>query len=489
MATTEHIGVSLWQKANGGNWYTHWRDPRDNRRKRNDSTETAHFDTATRIAMSLSRLINNRDFWEILPDGIHPQAEKIWGVRSLTGRVNQTRALLAQLQVSYEFLKENPPAGLSTQNDSAKWIEEALRLLKLLKEIAGERDTLAEENRRLKGIIQKISSRHLVKTEPKAYKDAVTDFFASPNGTSGSGQWREILRLWIDRFGREFGEQKDIHKVSTDSVIKHVSNLKKKNGKKVSGGTKLKLVNNLCMFLDHATSGLFDSKTVKDSIIPNLEEEDTEWFWLTKAQALGAIAELEKLPENGAFWADAATLQYACGFRPEELVLLRSKNVRIENGGAQIVVNRIFDGDKQGVRKLKTTRSQDAVQVPAFAMAALKRRMDADEFLLFPMYDTSLLPPIMQDRTKFEKKNGLWPTADEHQFSNCYRPRLRKAVKAFDASIEIKKVDARTLRRTCAREMILKHGYNQAAAVLRDSVETLRKHYADLQSSDISTER
>jgi hypothetical protein len=49
--------------------------------------------------------------------------------------------------------------------------------------------------------------------------------------------------------------------------------------------------------------------------------------------------------------------------------------------------------------------------------------------------------------------------------------------------------DALIMRHTCGREIILKYGFEKAAAVLRHDVKTLREHYADLRTSDVSTER
>jgi hypothetical protein len=96
-------------------------------------------------------------------------------------------------------------------------------------------------------------------------------------------------------------------------------------------------------------------------------------------------------------------------------------------------------------------------------------------------------PPQPVVLSEFELQNELWPPADAKVFSNAYRPRLRRAGKA--AELPWKKIDSRTLRRTCAREMILAQGFEAAAAVLRDSIETLRAHYADLLPSDVTTER
>jgi hypothetical protein len=140
---------------------------------------------------------------------------------------------------------------------------------------------------------------------------------------------------------------------------------------------------------------------------------------------------------------------------------------------------------------LKMDRSRDAANVPSWAKDAVKRRLEAakGKKTLFP-FSESGCQMWEYVRKKVDEKSALadfWPKAGDHFWSEMYLPKLREAAKA--AGLDTEKIDSKTFRHTCGREMILKYGFDEAAAVLRDSVQTLRDHNADLLTSDVSTER
>ena len=185
--------------------------------------------------------------------------------------------------------------------------------------------------------------------------------------------------------------------------------------------------------------------------------------------------------------------------QPEEIPILQTGKVNFTSGRAQILITPIFDDKKKLVRRVKTRAATDEVVVPAFSIEALNRRIAEKEFLLFPCYDYAILEPrSVKLLTEFEKQHKMWAVPPKefnennkhigYSFSKAFCERIRKAATGVEG-INIKKIDSRIFRRTCARELILKYGYEQAAAVIRDDVGTLRKHYANLTASDISTER
>ncbi len=338
--------------------------------------------------------------------------------------------------------------------------------------------------------------RAIKNASPKPVKDAIAEFFKSGASTA-TGGWKYALKQWFERFARDFPETQDVKTITAEEVAEHV------HKQDCSSDTKRRLKINLAKFMRHSTSGHFDefalSELTKALAKQTKAESNKNWFWLTNKQSLKII---ENLNTFGQYWSDAALLQYGTGVRAEELVLLQSSDVKILKGSAQIKIARIFDG-KQLVRRVKTYKSEDFVHVPKFAIGALERRLAEKSFLLFPCYDykTLIASKYHQRLTDFEKEHKLWSmpseledSADEdtsngeYGFSAAYLPRLRKAASGIEG-LNPKNVDSRTFRRTCARELILKHGYERAASVIRDSVETLRKHYADLKSSDTSTER
>jgi hypothetical protein len=268
--------------------------------------------------------------------------------------------------------------------------------------------------------------------------------------------------------------------------------------KENSSGNVRQRMDQTCKFLRWANP-MFEAAQVKNVLKPKLtkkkaEHEVEDWYWLTRTQVEAMVKSMREL--FGDYWANLVTLQHATGVRPEELVVLKRKAVKkAANGQYRIKIERIMqkDGRKNTVmRRVKTQRSEDAVVVPSFAVAALRAQMDRKEFLLFPL-EADVVGVNASALTRLERRLKLWPAADDAAFSRAYLRRIKAAAmhanKNSGAKIEVAKTDSRTMRRTCAREMVLAHGFEHAAAVLRDSVTTLRKFYADLESSDVSTER
>ena len=67
--------------------------------------------------------------------------------------------------------------------------------------------------------------------------------------------------------------------------------------------------------------------------------------------------------------------------------------------------------------------------------------------------------------------------------------RFREGHAAALGVVDAALIHSETLRHTCGRELVLAQGLEKAAQVLRLDVNTFRKHYADLHTSDISTDR
>jgi hypothetical protein len=300
--------------------------------------------------------------------------------------------------------------------------------------------------------------------------EAVKGFMADPAACHASGQWRDKIGYWLDRLVEGLGGTRNIQDIEPSDIIAHIEKYK------AAKTNKKKVATYLCKFLKWGTAGMFHSASVKEWV-EELPAEDEQWDWLKPKEGKRLIASLRKL--HGGYWADAGSLQYGMGWRPEELPLLQTTNVK--DGAIRLVP--IHDG-KTMVRRLKT--KSRTVNIPKMAKSAVKRRLAGGGFLLFPM------PPELpwtygKHRTAFEHERQLWPSADDGGWSGAFLARLREAATA--AGIDSTRIDSRMLRRTCARELILAHGFERAAAVLGDTVQTLRKHYADLEAEDVSTER
>ena len=144
------------------------------------------------------------------------------------------------------------------------------------------------------------------------------------------------------------------------------------------------------------------------------------------------------------------------------------------NSRLQVRIQRIEHNGKV-IRRVKTKRSKGFVDVPRWAEESVRRRLSKKNFLLFPNNHPQ--------GTSIEKKLLLWPSADDGAFSGHYLRRLRDS--ATQLGLDPTKIDSRVLRRTRARQIAEKFGLATAAVFIRDSIETLRKHYADLNSGDI----
>jgi hypothetical protein len=112
-----------------------------------------------------------------------------------------------------------------------------------------------------------------------------------------------------------------------------------------------------------ATFNGFDRATVLDWARPRLKtrkkaKRSEQWFWLERQQANKLIDDIRKT--HGEYWADAALIQYGCGFRPEELPLLQTRGAQVSDGKAKIAV--YTSSNKYG---LKTDRSHDALSCMA----------------------------------------------------------------------------------------------------------------------------
>jgi len=478
--------VKIYSKTAGGVLYLRFDDPRAGIRKQvNVSAHTDQRKVAERIAEELTRIINTPSEWTQLPSGLYPRTVEIWKPLSTDIReaLNSipliTSTMVASLPDNFTERLEDPA---SQQVLRFMEMEDQLReLLDDLYKTTLERDYYRERFTLADGQLRKMGAKTIKDASPRLIAEAVKAYFKATDGPKASGEWRYILMKWCERFSTALDKGRNAQDIEPDEIIAHIQ------GQDVADGTKKKLTFALCAFLDWASYRQFDTDHVKNAILPHLEDEETEWFWLTRKQCQLLIKNLVNATD-GNYWADAAMLQYACGFRPEEIPLLQRSRVSKVDGQQRIFVSRIMDGGKR-VRRIKTKNSEDSINVPSFALPALNRRMKVQEFLLFPLPSFEALPQRFKDRfTSFEIENRLWPSADDHYFSDVYLMRLRAAA-AKITGLDSSKIDSRILRRTCARELVLKYGYERAASVIRDNIDTLRKHYANLQSSDTSTER
>ena len=495
-------GITFVQRVTGGNIILFYRDPRKPDKKKrgtNFALGSNDDELANTVAEQLSRLIKNPN---LSTDDMHAMTKKAWvPVEGAQTALDDTH--LAIYKAPRYDPDESRKPGLRTQDPSyQRWFALFKQFKKLQKEVKGlllvkaDRDRLAVENIQLKARLRKMDVKAVLDASPISIKDAIPKFFQSGK-CEATGNWRYALKTWFERLAKDVGEDTNVHKLTPEVVRDHI------NKQKCNSETKRRLKINLCNFLRFATSENFDERTLTE-LTSDLkkkakQENNKAWYWLTRKQALQIIKNLKK--QVGQFVADAVLLQYATGIRSEEIPLLQRLSVKKEKRKLYIHIARIFDGAKL-VRKVKTEKSEDYVEVPSFALPALKRRMKGTEFLLFPCLkpDEWMAPRFAKALTDFERANKLWyvppheerddhdKTYSEYAWSEFYTPLLRKAAVGVK-DVKLEEIDARTMRRTCGRELIIEYGFDRAASVLRDDITTLRAHYADLKSSDTSTER
>ncbi len=494
-------GVEIKQQSTGGMLYVRFRDPRTHpKRQIYTTTETVDMGIAERIAGELSGIIYGpTEHWHKLPSGLHPRTTQIWNpVDTEIDDMTSDQAL----SIIFKQLKNGLTPENQTQFIQARRI--FIDLVNKVTEIPAliqERDKYKHENMLFKAERKRQGLRDIKDGARKLISQAIADYFDS--GACGArSSWRDALKGWFKRFGNELGMGENIMDVTPEQVAKHIFGLRRKgkngkDGKPVGADTKRRIRINLATFLRYSTNGNFDERRLftltKSLSVQARLETNTEWVWLEPEQATQVIA---AIPEQ--YFRDAATIQYQLGLRAEELPLLQSSKVDLVKN--QIHIARIFDG-KQLVRRLKTDNSEEYVQLNKAVMDAIKRRLAENNFLLFPC-DLKFIEPRFQEKiTEFERKHKLWPVppifdgnedkaeqgGNGYTFTNAFRKILRKA--ATSVLGNTKPMDSRTFRRTCARELVLKYGCDRAASVLRDDVETIKKHYGNLVASDTSTER
>jgi hypothetical protein len=494
-------GVSLHTKVKGGTISLMFRDPFDGGQQKKRTSKTKEWEKAEKIAVQVAEAIKAEQ-----PDYIGENYDdivyEILEVERHDAIRKKARAALAPKKVGIQ-LKREQVIGVSGENvslaiepfgsregrsredavltisaspDAVKALEDALQRLERMRQ---QRDywrskAIAAETK----LGRKLRDAEL-NSGPRSLREAATDFMKK---LSVGRTTKQQVGYWVERFLKDKGETKDVAEVSSDALIEH---LEKYRDRKKLGD----IYTYLSKFLVSATHGEFDRAPVLEWFRPlgkrkKAEKRAKQWFWLSRKQALALIEKLRE--QHGDYFADAAMIQYGCGFRPEELVLLQTSAVTVTSKKAARISVVALPG-----YGLKNERSQDAVNVPSWAMDALQRRLKAAKGkpILFPQSESgcTVWPYALKTMTEEQRARDLWPDAFSHFWSEMYTPRLRQAATA--AGVDATQVDGKTMRHTCGREIILKYGFEKAAAVLRHDVKTLREHYADLRTSDVSTER
>ena len=262
----------------------------------------------------------------------------------------------------------------------------------------------------------------------------------------------------------------------------------------------------ICAMLQDQSGGLFDLSDIKAWISEKIRKKkkgEDDYFWLETGQTEGLIAALKK-QDFGDYWSDAALIQHHLGLRPEEIVMLQTHYVNRDQSGnvASIYIGPIKEGGVL-IRDVKTHDAAATLWVESETCRnALERRLKNNQRFLFPRDEKQcgVRPQRLSGRTRqkiearklkdadfkakieFELRHGIWTPKT---WDRLYLERMRAAAMQVEG-INFEMLDSRTLRRTRGRDVIVATGSAEmAAALLRDNVTTVRKHYARLLPKDV----
>ncbi len=455
------------------------------------STNTTDGAEAKRIAVKLSAILHNPNVWRDLPSGTPPAIRRMW----------EGEAVDQDASDAINFI--NPKWEIDWL-PSAKTFkrEKAVTLIKKIltenHDLHGEVAVLKAKVANLAGLLKKVGHESAIEYAPKTLDQAISDYLSKDkklSGTNASDRKKNTLRPRLKRFAKALPATVLVHEITARQVTDHLAEVeagKLDDGKKPTHDTVRVIGSQICAMLMHQSSGTFRKHPVRQWLKTQLSSDDDlhqdDPYWLSEDDVDKL---LEQLPQ---FWRDAAMVQWAGGFRPEELCNLVMRNISL---GPEIRIK--VDAIRHGGNtywKPKTRNSYGDVHLPKFARMTIKGLQKQNSFLIFPN-DKALhggtaprwkmkLPlgerGISRKYDDFQRDNLLWRPGS---WTTQYLARLRDA--AAKAGLEIERVDSRTLRRSAGKRILLasKYSLELTAACLRDLPETVRKHYARLLPKDV----
>ena len=455
------------------------------------SLKTDKAGVAARYKRALDNVLLKREHWTKLPDDFPQILREIWGEHATAITVHGVGEI--------KFPKFNPwptvikPEDLNLPPDASQ--ETSLNILK--KNMLVQYASLANEVKRLQKVerdhvtalataeatielqaeqIQELQrernywkGKRLSKKECGTLSEEEARYLAVFKARKGDREYMKDVVFVIKRFVREIGPQLNVAEVDEHKVAEWLSLYKSPKGMPV-GETRRKFVRTAVLkFLSNATKNSFDRDAVPVVSTHSIRREQKEIMWLERTDAEKLVASMYKL--HGEYWGDAARLQLDQGWRPEEILMLRS-----DLGSERTITLDVVEGEapKTGKRTL---------QVPNSALKAVQRRLAAGSPVLFPR--RGLIEKAR--KPKLERVGSIhapmwYPTV----FDKTYLVLLRSA--AEDAKIT-KHIDCRILRRTFG-SLQLRGGKREVevAALMGDRPETIRRHYARILAEEVTVE-
>ena len=438
-----HPGVSLVQKTKGdGTWYLRFRDPRENGAQKFLTSRTTDFQSATRVAEELSRLIRKREHWDEPPEGLHPRTYKLWGARSLADRAKEATTEL-------RMFGHADPAGFQDW-DGNPLTREVLRdrwaaLLERLKTTSEDRDQWRERALLAEGQLRKMGTRILrdASVLQAHLGDALSRWLAGFKGRDPD--YAADVRFVLRAFARAFGEAKPLSALQgrEHDLEVWLSGIKRKDGKPIGAARRVYIRRAVLRFLEDAGLSV-DRKAVRRPRRGEVRRDRGPIRWLSREQALKVARLLPGRKDDAGYWQAAFRVQVGIGLRPDEIPTLK-------RGDFSEDLDRVT---LSPLGELTLKNGSRQVQVPETLRPMLRERFQRRE-VLFPARDDK-------------------PWRLQKSFDRAFRSALRKA----EAKAGAGRLDARIGRRTCATLLIAANvPILTVARILGDDLQTILEHY------------
>jgi hypothetical protein len=402
---------------------------------------------ALRLARLLSARILDRSTWNQVPTD--PAIARIWGQPEPTG--------------TWRGPAPRIRSWAGPQGDP-----EVLELKQRLDDALADNMRLRAALADKQGLLDKLGHDQS-KNATLPLQDAIADFLK--NGHKGKARYVRTVRRDLIRLGEDVGMDTPAGAVTPEQIVNHLQ--KKKDSGKASKDWLRKLGRRLGQFLAWATGGAFRFQPVQAWINRNASETSRpKPYWLEEDQAAAIIA---KMPEP---WQGLAWLQWAGGFRPEELIHIQPSKILVNGETVSVWVGPVDSWSP------KNRRGTGTVNLPPWLssyIVALKESRKDCQYLM-----------DVNRQERFYKET----------FCRKYLEQF-KAAAAKVKGIETDRLDGRTLRRSCGKRVLMRELFPElygreksdrrnvgnaieiAAAILRDHPKTVREHYADILPSDV----
>ena len=460
------------------------------------SIKTTDSSVQLEFAKKLSQLLRSPVDWNTKPEYVPHVLWNAWqgdiaqqatadAVDQVAGLATRQTQRMQSILQSIEAKEETPyvitkDALKYVELTAQKAIDEAAKQAIEIKNLRTQAAIDAATIFNLKARLRKLNANGIECLTPKSVEQAVSDYISgSDKGTNAGERFVQTLEPALRRLCRWLPKGTLVTDVTGQQVKQHLIELL--DGKLIKKGrsaptkkTVKKVARMINGFLIHQAGGAYDAATVKKWMKTNLhcEDEAENPYWLEQSDV---DALLKHMPQ---FWRDVAELQWAGGFRPEELCNLMTSRVSM-NGEIRVEVAKIKEGERT-IWKAKTKSSYGKVHISDTYTPLLKRMIDRGDFLLIPN-DPRLHHGVTSKlRDAFKASKKLWRAKS---FCVQYLAQLRKA--AVLASQNSEKIDSRTMRRSCGKRVLLASNLMTAAAVLRDTPKVVLAHYAKVIPSDV----